>query len=95
MVQPCKPTSFASPNDYLHYETVVISMIHDVHAAIAALANGDMVVVLDDAGRENEADLMMAAQHADTQSLAFFVDHTSGYVCAPMTGPRAEASTSL
>ncbi|QTJ70558.1 3,4-dihydroxy-2-butanone-4-phosphate synthase (plasmid) [Rhodococcus sp. ZPP] len=63
----------------------------DVHEAIAAIARGEMVVVLDDASRENEADLVMAAQHADTNSIAFFVDHTSGYICAPMSGERADA----
>jgi len=45
-----------------------------------------MVIVVDDDDRENEGDLVMAADAADTSSLAFMVNHTSGVICVPMLG---------
>lgn len=54
--------------------------------AVAELRAGKFVVVLDDADRENEGDLIMLAEHASQQALAFLVEHSSGYVCIGMTG---------
>jgi 3,4-dihydroxy 2-butanone 4-phosphate synthase / GTP cyclohydrolase II len=45
-----------------------------------------MVIVVDDDDRENEGDLVMAADAADAASLAFMVNHTSGVICVPMLG---------
>jgi 3,4-dihydroxy 2-butanone 4-phosphate synthase / GTP cyclohydrolase II len=59
-----------------------------VEEAAAAIANGGMVVVLDDEDRENEADLIMAAEHADPVSVAFFLEHTSGFLCTAITKER-------
>lgn len=61
-----------------------------VEAAIAAIANGEFVVVVDDEDRENEGDLIMAAERVTPQSLAFMVRHTSGLVCVGMTGERLD-----
>ena len=52
----------------------------------AIALDGRIVVVLDDADRENEGDLIMAAEHATPQALAFLVEHSSGFVCIGMTG---------
>lgn len=57
--------------------------------AIRAFEAGEMVVVMDDDDRENEGDLIMAAVHASPQKMAFMIRHTSGIVCAPMTGDEA------
>lgn len=46
--------------------------------------NGQFIVVLDDPGRENEADLIMAAEDITTEQMAFMVRHSSGYICAPL-----------
>lgn len=54
--------------------------------AIAAIERGEIVVVVDDEDRENEGDLVMAAEKATPETLAFFVNHTSGVICAPMLG---------
>jgi 3,4-dihydroxy 2-butanone 4-phosphate synthase / GTP cyclohydrolase II len=54
------------------------------------LRRGRMVVVMDDEGRENEGDLVMAAEHATPEAVAFIVRHTSGIICAPMTRERLE-----
>jgi len=57
--------------------------------AIRAFERGEMVVVMDDDGRENEGDLIVAAVHCTPDKMAFMVRHTSGIVCTPMT--RADA----
>lgn len=57
--------------------------------ALRAFEKGEIVVVMDDDGRENEGDLIVAAGHCTPEKMAFIVRHTSGIVCAPMT--RAEA----
>jgi len=62
-----------------------------VQTAVAALAAGGMVVVVDDEDREDEGDLVIAADLVSSEQLAFLVRHTTGIVCAPMTAARAEA----
>ncbi|MFI7581973.1 3,4-dihydroxy-2-butanone-4-phosphate synthase [Kocuria sp. M1N1S27] len=62
-----------------------------VGAAVEALARGRAVVVVDDADRENEGDIVFAAQLATPELMGFTVRHTSGVVCVPMTGARADA----
>nr|POE74596.1 3,4-dihydroxy-2-butanone 4-phosphate synthase [Quercus suber] len=59
--------------------------------AIEAFARGDFVVVLDSPNRENEGDLIIAAQDFTPAKAAFLVRHSSGYVCAPITPSRAAA----
>lgn len=62
-----------------------------VDQAIAAIARGCFVVVVDDESRENEGDLIMAAEHASETKLAFMIRHTSGIICVPMTEERIRA----
>lgn len=62
-----------------------------VDTAVAALAAGRAVVVVDDEDRENEGDLVFAAQHATQQLMGFTIRHSSGVVCVPMTERRADA----
>ncbi len=57
--------------------------------AIAAIGRGEIVVVVDDEDRENEGDLIMAAEAATPEKIAFFLHHTSGVICAPVTPDRA------
>lgn len=64
--------------------------IERVAYAIRAFEQGQIVVVTDDADRENEADLIVAAVHATTDKLALIVRHTSGIVCAPLPRELAE-----
>jgi 3,4-dihydroxy 2-butanone 4-phosphate synthase / GTP cyclohydrolase II len=58
--------------------------------AVAAIASGEIVVVVDDEDRENEGDLIMAAESATAEKIAFFVRHTSGVICTPLTGERLD-----
>jgi len=57
-----------------------------IERAIADLAAGRPVVVVDDEDRENEGDLLLAASKATAEQLGFMVRHTSGVVCVPMEG---------
>ena len=61
-----------------------------VEEAITAIGRGGMVVVVDDEDRENEGDLVMAAEHATPEAIAFFLAHTSGVICAPVLPERAD-----
>ena len=60
-----------------------------IEDALAAIAAGECVIVVDDEDRENEGDLIMAASLATPEKLGFIVRHTSGIVCAPITVAEA------
>src|ERR671933_2117051 len=60
----------------------------NVEDVIAAFGRGEIVVVVDDAHRENEGDLIMAAEAATPEKIAFFLIHTWGVICIPMLGSR-------
>lgn len=62
-----------------------------VRRATAALARGEMIVVVDDADREDEGDLMCAAATMTSEQMAFMVRHSTGIVCAPTPGERLDA----
>ncbi|HKF00522.1 MAG TPA: bifunctional 3,4-dihydroxy-2-butanone-4-phosphate synthase/GTP cyclohydrolase II [Actinomycetes bacterium] len=61
-----------------------------IDEAVAAVAAGEIVVVCDDADRENEGDLIMAADAVTVEKVGFFVRHTSGVICMPMLGERLD-----
>ena len=54
--------------------------------AIAAIARGEAVVVVDDEDRENEGDLIFAGTRATPELTAFMIRHTSGYICVSLPG---------
>jgi 3,4-dihydroxy 2-butanone 4-phosphate synthase/GTP cyclohydrolase II len=57
-----------------------------IGAVAADLRKGRMVIVVDDASRENEGDLILAAEKATPKNLSFMVRYTSGVICVPMVG---------
>ncbi|MDP9796013.1 3,4-dihydroxy 2-butanone 4-phosphate synthase/GTP cyclohydrolase II [Catenuloplanes nepalensis] len=61
-----------------------------VEAAVAAIAEGRPVIVVDDEDRENEGDLIFAAEKATPELVAFMRRWTSGYICAPLTEEDAD-----
>jgi 3,4-dihydroxy 2-butanone 4-phosphate synthase/GTP cyclohydrolase II len=61
-----------------------------VEDAVAAIAAGGAVIVADDEGRENEGDIIFAAQDATPELVAFAIRHTGGYLCVPMSADRAD-----
>ncbi|WAX56946.1 bifunctional 3,4-dihydroxy-2-butanone-4-phosphate synthase/GTP cyclohydrolase II [Jatrophihabitans cynanchi] len=64
--------------------------LDDVERAVADVKAGRAVIVIDDADRENEGDLIFAAELATPELLAFMVRYTSGYVCVPITEREAD-----
>src|SRR3954454_17850781 len=69
-----------------HSETTMADTIQEVLQAFAA---GEIVVVTDDDDREGEGDLIVAASLCTAEKMAFIIRHTSGIVCAPITGEDA------
>jgi len=62
-----------------------------IENAIAAIERGEFVIVVDDADRENEGDLIMAAERVTPEAMAFMIRHTSGVICLPLEGDRCDA----
>lgn len=61
-----------------------------VQRAISEIARGGAAVVVDDEDRENEGDIIFAAEHATAELMGFTIRHTSGVICAPMSAERAD-----
>jgi 3,4-dihydroxy-2-butanone 4-phosphate synthase len=59
-----------------------------VERAVEDFARGGFVIVFDHESRENEGDLMVAAEHTDARSMAYLLDHTAGVVCAALPFER-------
>src|SRR5438477_3548257 len=70
---PGKPASAGSGTS--------LSPVGDI---LAELRAGRMVIIMDDEDRENEGDLIMAAEYATPEAVAFMIRHTSGIICVPM-----------
>lgn len=59
-----------------------------IEEAIESIKNGEMVIVIDDEDRENEGDLVMAAEFATPENINFMIKEARGLVCVPMTIDR-------
>ena len=68
-----------------------MSELNSIREAIDAIAAGKFVVVVDDEDRENEGDLIIAAELVTAEDMAFMVKYTSGVVCCAITNERADA----
>ncbi len=62
--------------------------LNSVEDIIADLRAGRMVIIMDDEDRENEGDLIMAAELATPEAIAFMIRHASGIICVPMEEER-------
>ncbi|YCH09316.1 3,4-dihydroxy-2-butanone-4-phosphate synthase [Arthrobacter sp. alpha11c] len=62
-----------------------------VEAAIAAMAAGQAVIVVDNEDRENEGDIIFAAEHATPALMGWTVRYSSGVICVPLEAERADA----
>src|ERR1700712_1993391 len=65
-------------------ETAATEMLDPIHKAIAEIAAGRAVVVVDDEDRENEGDLVFAAELATPELVAFTMTHCRGLLCVPL-----------
>ncbi|MFH1386905.1 MAG: bifunctional 3,4-dihydroxy-2-butanone-4-phosphate synthase/GTP cyclohydrolase II [bacterium] len=63
---------------------------NSIEEAIKEIQNGKMIVVVDDADRENEGDLVMAAEKVTPAAINFMISEAKGLVCVPMTGERLD-----
>jgi 3,4-dihydroxy 2-butanone 4-phosphate synthase/GTP cyclohydrolase II len=59
-----------------------------VEEAIVELKKGNFIIVLDDESRENEGDLLIAAEKVTPQAINFMASHAKGLICMPMTAER-------
>jgi 3,4-dihydroxy 2-butanone 4-phosphate synthase/GTP cyclohydrolase II len=84
-------TGPAAPGELAGPATTGDLVLGTVSEALAALRAGRPVLVADSPDRENEADVILAAELATPEWVAWTVRHSSGYLCAPMTGERADA----
>jgi len=62
-----------------------------MESAIAAIARGEFVVVMDDESRENEGDIIIPAAGCSTEQMAWMIKHTSGYICISLPAGHLEA----
>ena len=61
-----------------------------IEEALSDLAHGKIIMVSDDEDRENEGDLIQAAQFATTESINFMASYAKGLICTPMSAENAE-----
>jgi len=64
-------------------------MLIEIEGAIERVRAGEMVILVDDEGRENEGDLVVAAQHITTEVINFMAVHGRGLICVPIESARA------
>src|SRR5258705_908524 len=62
-----------------------------IEAAVEAIRNGKMIIVVDDEDRENEGDLTIAAEKITPEAINFMAQHGRGLICLPMTPERLDA----
>lgn len=67
-----------------------MTTLDTIDDAIEAFRRGEFLVVVDDEDRENEGDLIIAADALTEEKMAWMVRHTSGVICAPMTEQHAD-----
>jgi 3,4-dihydroxy 2-butanone 4-phosphate synthase/GTP cyclohydrolase II len=78
------PRTGAEPTD----AAAAVTEFSSIPAVLAEMRAGRMVLILDDEDRENEGDLIMAAEYATPESMAFMIRHSSGIICVPMEEER-------
>ena len=78
------------PQDFGDQDMNSETRLDSVEEAIKAIANGEMVVVVDDDDRENEGDLIAAASKITPEQMALMVRHGTGIVCLPITAEDAK-----
>ncbi|MEZ5013840.1 MAG: bifunctional 3,4-dihydroxy-2-butanone-4-phosphate synthase/GTP cyclohydrolase II [Chitinophagales bacterium] len=64
--------------------------LHTIDEAIAAIRNGELVIVVDDENRENEGDFITAARNVTPEIINFMATHGRGLICAPLVEERCD-----
>lgn len=65
-------------------------MLNSIEEAIADIKQGKMVILVDDEDRENEGDIIVAAEKATPEIINFMASHAKGLICVPITGERLD-----
>jgi 3,4-dihydroxy 2-butanone 4-phosphate synthase/GTP cyclohydrolase II len=68
----------------------VVAMFNTIEEAIKDIQQGKMVIIVDDEDRENEGDVIVAAEKASPEIINFMASHAKGLICMPMTGERLD-----
>ncbi|MFC0581228.1 3,4-dihydroxy-2-butanone-4-phosphate synthase [Micrococcoides hystricis] len=92
-LQPFSYTSKTGSDDFRAYDRDGADTpleLDPIEDALEALAAGKPVVVVDDESRENEGDIIFAAEKATPELMGFTIRYTSGVICAPITAARAD-----
>ncbi|MBS4024613.1 MAG: 3,4-dihydroxy-2-butanone-4-phosphate synthase, partial [Clostridia bacterium] len=63
---------------------------NSIEEALADIEAGKMIIVVDDEDRENEGDLVMAAEKVTQEAINFMATHGRGLICMPVTGDRLD-----
>jgi 3,4-dihydroxy-2-butanone 4-phosphate synthase len=84
-VSPAQPTTVPAP------ELSAAAPLDSIPDAVQALAAGRPVIVVDNEDRENEGDIIFAAEHATPALMGWTVRYSSGVICVPLPGDRADA----
>jgi 3,4-dihydroxy 2-butanone 4-phosphate synthase / GTP cyclohydrolase II len=82
------PNVYSLPAAQPEIDRPSMAGLSSVEAILEDMRAGRMVIILDDEDRENEGDLIMAAEHATPEMVAFMIRHTSGIICVPMAESR-------
>ena len=65
-----------------------MSGFNTIPEAVDAIQNGEIIIVVDDPDRENEGDLVMAAEKVTSEAINFMLKHGRGMICLPATTAR-------
>ena len=65
-------------------------MFHSIEQAVAALKNGEVIIVSDDENRENEGDFIVLGEHATPENINFMATHGKGLICTPVSQEIAD-----
>ncbi|KAL4252136.1 3,4-dihydroxy-2-butanone 4-phosphate synthase [Abortiporus biennis] len=87
---PGPSTSTARPREVLDAPLRTEFAFDSIDEALESFKNGGFLVVMDDEGRENEGDLIIAGSEVSTEKMAWMIKHTSGYICISLPGERLE-----
>src|SRR3989338_8002431 len=67
-----------------------MALFTSIPQALDALRSGKFLIVVDDESRENEGDIVLAAEHVTTEKMAFIIRHTGGVVCLALSNEIAD-----
>lgn len=68
----------------------IMKLLNSIEEVIASIREGKMIVMIDDEERENEGDLIMAAEKVTPQAINFMAQYGRGLICVPMEGKRLD-----